>query len=1433
MLLLEGLIIFPHILCFISSSAYAAAGPIFLITSPMDIRPGVNLTLGIEMLQESPPLVKVVAQLQKDEHTLLEGESFFKRGGFGTLVLPQLPLNSVNGKYELNVKGYSEENLIFFNKTSLEFKSKGFSVFIETNSVFYKPGQEVKIRILAFSFHMKPYKSTVDIYILDPQGNLIEQWLEEEMELGVVSQSLYLSDNPPLGDWTIKVKLHQQLHYQTFTVMEQVLPRFEVLLNTTLYHSIKNPHLEGTVTAKYTYGMPVKGKLSVMLSHNSIYKKKTNITKDFVINGCARFSFSNVELKELMKNADYGSNKVTGPVDIDVNVKESLTGITQNVTTSVFVIDKEYNIEFLDHPTVLKPMLNFTIRLQIVRYDGRKLTAEERDNEVAVTVTQTRRFNFRDNSVELNATENESEDNVEMIQLTRYTVPKNGIICIEIPLLADIMHLYIKAEFLDAKNNLFINDLFSSLNGTYIQIKKADQDLKVGIPYTLSVDGSFPLKDISYLVVSKGQIVAGGKGNPKNITLNPENTWTPEVCLIVYHVANDGTVTNDVTAVSVQPIFENKVYISWNTTQARPADMVSLNVNVAEPNSLVVLSVIDKRVKLLGDRQEISTANVLKELKSYSTSHIQHYTNPSEVFEMCNIGVMTDANIEVHDHFDILFESGFDIPVQGALPVNFGSPRIRSLFPETWIWKHLKTGSTTHMTLDLKVPDVITTWITSAYVISENFGFGMLAPPEQLEAFQPFFLSLNLPSYVIRGEQFVLEVIVFNYLQKETEVSVTLEKSDAFEIQLAFVNASESQQSVSVPSQEGKIVFFPIKPIHLGEIPITVKAISALASDAVTQKLQVKAEGVQQSHSQTLLLDLMGNKPKSISQTLNFTFPPDVVSGSEKAFITVVGDHLGLSIRSIKSLIQMPYGCGEQNMIRFAPNIFIMEYLSRTKQLNEDVAHKLISFIKNGYQRQLVYQREDGSFSAFGNKDPFGSTWLSAFVLQCFLKARPFILVDPVVLHNTLTWLLKHQRKNGEFWEPGTVIYSQIQGGHHSAITLTAYIMAALIEYPGLKNSSQVAAATDYLESQMDEIISDNYTLSLVTYALSLVGRSKATEGLDLLNMRAEQEGQLRFWRSSISSCQHPCSTDIVISAYALLSYVVQNRIAEGMAVMKWLSQQRSHLGGFSSTQDTIIALQAMSSFASVYTINKQILAITVDSHPLNSTATFQIDSNNRILLQTKQLAVQQQMNLTVHAEGTGFAILQFHTIYNLKNSVPGRYKSISSQDAFDLGITVLDNKDNLNVVSLNICTRSIPRDGSTQTGMVLMQVDLLSGFSLVPEGIPMKYPIKKVDYNEGKINIYLDSLNQTEVCINIPATRDFKVGYTQEAFVYVIDYYDPGQRAIRSYNSEVMQQVSPCSFCNDDCNQCITGNHALRTEQTLFINYLFIILLLFQVMLL
>lgn len=44
----------------------------------------------------------------------------------------------------------------------------------------------------------------------------------------------------------------------------------------------------------------------------------------------------------------------------------------------------------------------------------------------------------------------------------------------------------------------------------------------------------------------------------------------------------------------------------------------------------------------------------------------------------------------------------------------------------------------------------------------------------------------------------------------------------------------------------------------------------------------------------------------------------------------------------------MPYGCGEQNMVLFAPNIYVLKYLNETQQLTEKIKSKALGYLRAG-----------------------------------------------------------------------------------------------------------------------------------------------------------------------------------------------------------------------------------------------------------------------------------------------------------------------------------------------------------------------------------------------------------------------------------------------------------------------------------------------------
>lgn len=48
----------------------------------------------------------------------------------------------------------------------------------------------------------------------------------------------------------------------------------------------------------------------------------------------------------------------------------------------------------------------------------------------------------------------------------------------------------------------------------------------------------------------------------------------------------------------------------------------------------------------------------------------------------------------------------------------------------------------------------------------------------------------------------------------------------------------------------------------------------------------------------------------------------------------------------------MPYGCGEQNMLNFAPNIFLRDYLDTTRQATPEATAKLMRYMNTGEHRR-------------------------------------------------------------------------------------------------------------------------------------------------------------------------------------------------------------------------------------------------------------------------------------------------------------------------------------------------------------------------------------------------------------------------------------------------------------------------------------------------
>lgn len=232
-----------------------------------------------------------------------------------------------------------------------------------------------------------------------------------------------------------------------------------------------------------------------------------------------------------------------------------------------------------------------------------------------------------------------------------------------------------------------------------------------------------------------------------------------------------------------------------------------------------------------------------------------------------------------------------------------------------------------------------------------------------------------------------------------------------------------------------------IRPKKVGRIIIKVTATASSAGDTIERVLPVEADGTPLYINKAVFIDLRENSKHESNFTIDI--PKNVVADSTYIEVAALGDIMGGAVQNADTLIRLPRGCGEQNMLSFASNIVVLKYLKATNQLKPDTEMKSKQYLEAGYQRELSYKHMDGSFSAYGESDKSGSIWLTALVARSFKQAVRYLDVEAKVIDDALTWLSKMQAANGSFPEVGDMLHADLQGSN--SVALTAHVLTAFL----------------------------------------------------------------------------------------------------------------------------------------------------------------------------------------------------------------------------------------------------------------------------------------------------------------------------------------------------------------------------------------------------
>ena len=380
------------------------------------------------------------------------------------------------------------------------------------------------------------------------------------------------------------------------------------------------------------------------------------------------------------------------------------------------------------------------------------------------------------------------------------------------------------------------------------------------------------------------------------------------------------------------------------------------------------------------------------------------------------------------------------VQVSGGLPgpgsLDLGAVRERSLFPETLLWQpELRTDAAGRASLTVPLADSITTWKLRASASTRQGLYG--ETQLDLRVFQPFFVDVEMPEALTRGDQVNLAITVHNYLARPQQVELRLEPGSG----LQAVGSAEHR--LAVPASSTAVYLFAVRAVRIGLHELRVQARAqhegAWLADIVRRSIRIESEGSERR--------LTGAGEVSSTADALVDIPANAVPGSLRAMLTVYPGPVSEAAQGLQGLLQMPSGCFEQTSSTLYPNVLILEYLrgarraARSANLRR-IEQTALRYVRAGYQRLLNFEVKGGGFSWFG--DAPANRVLTAYGLMEFRDIGRVHLVDGKLLNRTQRWLVNKQAPDGT-WRPDVgPSFNHVTRPHRETLRATAYIAQAL-----------------------------------------------------------------------------------------------------------------------------------------------------------------------------------------------------------------------------------------------------------------------------------------------------------------------------------------------------------------------------------------------------
>ncbi|XP_034545799.1 complement C3-like [Notolabrus celidotus] len=1292
-------------------------------------------------------------------------------------------------------------------------------IFIQTDQTLYTPDSQVHYRIFTVTPRMEPVMTdeflqtydAIDVEIVTPEGITLESNTFPVQKSGLHSGDYRLSEIVSPGLWKVLAKFQSSPQHSfsaEFEVKEYVLPSFEVKLTpVSPFFYVDSQDFTVNIKASYPFGEEVDGTAYVLFGVVQDGQKRgfSRSIQTVPIHGGA----GEVILKRehITKDFDDIGHLIGSSIFVAVSLLTDSGGeMVEAELKNIKIVTSPYTITFKKTPRYYKPGTPFYVSAEVVNPDG----TPAQGVPVVINPGNLQENTLANGMVRLPVSTQAGTSRGQITFLARTNDPK---IASNRQAMATM-----QADPYSSKSNSFM----------YIKVDTAEGKLGENLKMFL-----FPRRhdnahsDITCLILSRGQLVKTGRFQDRgqvliSLLIPITKEMLPSFRVVAYFHTNDNEVVSDSVWVDVKDSCTGTLRLE----PSRPAPSYKPNrvfgVKVTgDPGATVGLVMVDKGVHVLNNEHRLTQKKVWDIVETFDTGCTRGGGEDG-------MGVFYDAGL--------LFQSsasGTPYRLESKCPdltrrkrssgegTYTDSDEIisRSRFHVSWLWMDLHLPAcppnnpncdSTSVVKNFILADSSTTWQVIGISLSRTHGI-CVGEPLEVKVRKDFFIDLRLPYSAVRGEQLEVKAVLHNYSPVLAIVRVDLLETE--HVCSAASKQGRHRQEVKVGPHSNQFVPFIITPTKNGRHSIVVKAAvrNSSLSDGVMKILHVVPKGVLTKAEMSVSLDParkgVGGKQE---ETMNSFIPKNhiVPNSLTRTYLYVTGRRDSapledaISGNSMGTLIFLPSGSGEENMMSMTLTTIATTYLDKTNQwetVGFQKRDEAIKHIKTGYNQELKYRKRDGSFAVFPNHQ--SSTWLTACVVKVFAMVYNLVQVDRNVICAAVKFIiLNTQQADGAFREIGRVTHGDMIGdvrGTDSDASMTAFCLIAMHEsrtlcsdiVHSLPNSIDKAAA--YLENRLPSL-TNPYAVAMTSYAL-------ANE------FKLNQEVLYRFASPDRSHWPVPKGQIYTLeaTAYALLALVKTKAFEDARPVVRWLNQQQKVGGGYGSTQATMMVYQAVAEHWASANDPEYDLKVTIALSGRARPDYFNFNIENHSITRTiKTSSINVDANVT--ATGTGKATVKMVSLYY----APLREQSRDCQK-FNLSVQLIPEITDDNEQTYRLRIDVMYKDTKHDATLSILDISLLTGFivntqdldnmSQGPARTIANYDMNTVLSERGSLIIYLDKVSHTQPEeITFRIHQKFKVGVLQPAAVSVYEYYDPESPCVKFYRPERKTKQPHCT--NDEC---------------------------------